>query len=120
MSWLRLEPLRMRAVSYTHLVIVFCPPRDRTPPVMDRPALLSTAETSRPAPADRESPPYPAEMPPIDVYKRQVRDVNEVGIQRAVHRDGAVGRGRSVAGEDDAASVSYTHLDVYKRQGRTR
>ncbi|CDD94890.1 unknown [Akkermansia sp. CAG:344] len=40
----------------------------------------------------------------LQVQRHAVRDVNEVGIQRAVHRDGAVGRGRSVAGEDDAAS----------------
>ena len=47
-----------------------------------------------------------------DVYKRQYEDL-VVAMESSV---GVESISKPVAGEDSAGAVSYTHLDVYKRQ----
>ena len=57
---------------------------------------------------------------PLDVYKRQVYDrvfAADANGDVRVERDGQFGLVDSAGNEVVPCAVSYTHLDVYKRQG---
>ena len=60
------------------------------------------------------------------MYKRQDHDCWKTGFQAAADKDGSIVEFRGISGVatedtrdlDGAEPVSYTHLDVYKRQPR--
>ena len=57
----------------------------------------------------------------VDVYKRQAQGQPHV-LQQIIDQleDLFIGMGYEVAVGDEVEPVSYTHLDVYKRQGLIR
>ena len=53
---------------------------------------------------------------PIDVYKRQIEPTIEIMTEETIDKIGcAIRKGIKIA-ESSPKAVSYTHLDVYKRQ----
>ena len=118
----------VEAVSYTHLMPLMAVTEVAIPAFLQRMAFTTVSSAVTPLQnfSSNASLPLSRPMYTIDVYKRQPWIVSWISARRSWRSKEAVCTipepftvppARRAASSCSARSVSYTHLDVYKRQG---